>query len=128
MALHSPARVACCQGQAPRLVGWLWRLSAGIARRLRYTLSRFSTTPARAHYTGQAFPFSPRLNRFLQATNPFAPTEWDCGELVEDELEQLSPEEESALWHYAEGARLTQKQQALAEATLAKIRRMLKLE
>ena len=55
---------------------------------------------------------------------------WDLVQLalVRSALEQLTPEEEHALWLYAEGARLTQKQHALAEATLAKVRRMLKLE
>ena len=48
--------------------------------------------------------------------------------LVRSALEQLTPEEEHALWLYAEGARLTKQQHALAEATLAKVRRMLRLE
>jgi hypothetical protein len=36
-------------------------------------------------------------------------------------LQQLTPEEEQALWLYAEGARLTKQQQTLAEATLASV-------
>jgi hypothetical protein len=40
-------------------------------------------------------------------------------------LEQLSPEEERALWLYAEGATLSSKQRTLAETALQKIRRML---
>jgi len=68
-----------------------------------------------------------------RATNPFAPAEWDWWEqvlwrFVEAELEQLSPEEESALWHYAEGIRLTKKQRALAEQAIQKIRQRLHLE
>jgi hypothetical protein len=43
-------------------------------------------------------------------------------------LEQLSPEEERALWLYAEGATLSPKQRTLAETALQKIRRMLGLE
>jgi len=54
--------------------------------------------------------------------------EWVQLALVRMALEQLTPEEEQALWLYAEGARLTKQQQALAEATLAKVRRMLNLE
>jgi len=55
---------------------------------------------------------------------------WDLVQLalVRSALEQLSPEEEQALWLYAEGARLTKQQRTLAEATLAKVRRMLNLE
>ena len=40
-------------------------------------------------------------------------------------LEQLTPEEERALWLYAEGATLSPKQRTLAETALQKIRRML---
>jgi hypothetical protein len=40
-------------------------------------------------------------------------------------LEQLSSEEERALWLYAEGATLSPKQRTLAETALQKIRRML---
>jgi len=43
-------------------------------------------------------------------------------------LEQLSPEEEQALWLLAEDGRLTQKQRALAEQALQKVRRRLNLE
>ena len=55
---------------------------------------------------------------------------WDLVQLalVRSALQQLAPEEEQALWLYAEGARLTKQQRTLAEATLAKVRRMLKLE
>jgi hypothetical protein len=45
--------------------------------------------------------------------------------LVCSALEQLSPEEERALWLYAEGATLAPKQRTLAETALQKIRRML---
>jgi len=48
--------------------------------------------------------------------------------LVRMALEQLTPEEERALWLYAEGATLTPKQRTLAETALQKIRRMLGLE
>ena len=48
--------------------------------------------------------------------------------LVRMALEQLSPEEERAVWLYAEGATLTPKQRTLAETALQKIRRMLGLE
>jgi hypothetical protein len=47
---------------------------------------------------------------------------------VRSALEQLSPEEERAVWLYAEGATLTPKQRTLAETALQKIRRMLGLE
>ena len=43
-------------------------------------------------------------------------------------LEQLTPEEERAVWLYAEGATLSPKQRTLAETALQKIRRMLGLE
>jgi DNA-binding CsgD family transcriptional regulator len=48
--------------------------------------------------------------------------------LVRVALEQLSPEEEQALWLLAEGVRLPQKQRALAEQALQKVRRRLNLE
>ena len=48
--------------------------------------------------------------------------------LVRMALEQLSPEEEQALWLLAEDGRLTQKQRALAEQALQKVRRRLNLE
>jgi hypothetical protein len=54
--------------------------------------------------------------------------EWVQLALVRIALEQLSPEEERALWLYAEGARLTKQQRTHAETALAKVRRMLKLE
>jgi hypothetical protein len=44
---------------------------------------------------------------------------------VRSALEQLSPEEERAVWLYAEGATLSPKQRTLAETALQKIRRML---
>jgi hypothetical protein len=47
---------------------------------------------------------------------------------VRSALEQLSPEEEQALWLLAEDGRLTQKQRALAEQALQKVRRRLNLE
>ena len=48
--------------------------------------------------------------------------------LVRSALEQLTPEEERALWLYAEGATLSPKHRTLAETALQKIRRMLGLE
>jgi len=48
--------------------------------------------------------------------------------LVRMALEQLSPEEERALWLYAEGARLPKRERQLAETAIAKVRRMLGLE
>ena len=48
--------------------------------------------------------------------------------LVRSALEQLTPEEERALWLYAEGATLSPKQRTLAETALQKIRRTLALE
>ena len=48
--------------------------------------------------------------------------------LVRSALEHLTPEEEHALWLYAEGARLTKRQRARAEATIAKIRALLNLD
>jgi len=48
--------------------------------------------------------------------------------LVRSALEQLTPEEERAVWLYAEGATLAPKQRTLAETALQKIRRMLGLE
>jgi hypothetical protein len=55
---------------------------------------------------------------------------WDLVQLalVRSALEQLAPEEERAVWLYAEGATLTPKQHTLAETALQKIRRMLGLE
>jgi hypothetical protein len=47
---------------------------------------------------------------------------------VRSALEQLTPEEERAVWLYAEGATLSPKQRTLAETALQKIRRMLGLE
>ena len=43
-------------------------------------------------------------------------------------LEQLAPEEERAVWLYAEGARLPKRERQLAETAIAKVRRMLNLE
>jgi hypothetical protein len=51
--------------------------------------------------------------------------EWVQLALVRSALEQLSPEEERAVWLYAEGATLSPKQRTLAETALQKIRRML---
>ena len=48
--------------------------------------------------------------------------------LVRMALEQLSPEEERAVWLYAEGARLPKRERQLAETAIAKVRRMLGLE
>jgi len=55
---------------------------------------------------------------------------WDLVQLalVRSALEQLSPEEERALWLYAEGARLPKRERQLAETAIAKVRRMLGLE
>jgi uncharacterized protein YqcC (DUF446 family) len=54
--------------------------------------------------------------------------EWVQIALMRMALEQLSPEEERAVWLYAEGATLSPKQRTLAETVLQKIRRMLGLE
>jgi hypothetical protein len=54
--------------------------------------------------------------------------EWVQLALVRMALEQLSPEEEQALWLLAEGGRLPQKQRALAEQALQKVQRRLNLE
>ena len=63
--LHAlSSSLACCQGQAPRLVG-LQRLPAGFRRLLRYTLSRFSTTPAEATPAR-----CPKLGRHSYYTTP----------------------------------------------------------
>jgi hypothetical protein len=51
--------------------------------------------------------------------------EWVQLALVRMALEQLTPEEERALWLYAEGATLAPKQRTLAETALQKIRRTL---
>jgi hypothetical protein len=48
--------------------------------------------------------------------------------LVRSALEQLAPEEERAVWLYAEGARLPKRERQLAETAIAKVRRMLNLE
>jgi hypothetical protein len=55
---------------------------------------------------------------------------WDLVQLalVRSALEQLAPEEERALWLYAEGARLPKRERQLAETAIAKVRRMLALE
>jgi hypothetical protein len=55
---------------------------------------------------------------------------WDLVQLalVRSALEQLAPEEERALWLYAEGARLPKRERQLAENAIAKVRRMLGLE
>jgi len=55
---------------------------------------------------------------------------WDLllWRLVEAELEHLTPEEEQALWHYAEGVRLNKRKRQLAEQALHKIRQRLNLE
>jgi hypothetical protein len=55
---------------------------------------------------------------------------WDLVQLalVRSALEQLSPEEERAVWLYAEGARLPKQERQLAETAIAKVRRMLALE
>jgi hypothetical protein len=47
---------------------------------------------------------------------------------VRSAMEQLAPEEERALWLYAEGARLPKRERQLAETAIAKVRRMLNLE
>jgi hypothetical protein len=54
--------------------------------------------------------------------------EWVQIALVRMALEQLSPEEERAVWLYAEGARLPKRERQLAETAIAKVRRMLALE
>ena len=54
--------------------------------------------------------------------------EWVQLALVRMALEQLSPEEERAVWLYAEGARLPKRERQLAETAIAKVRRMLALE
>jgi hypothetical protein len=54
--------------------------------------------------------------------------EWVQLALVRMALEQLSPEEERAVWLYAEGARLPKRERQLAETAIAKVRRMLNLE
>ena len=56
-----------------------------------------------------------------------SPDWWQLVQLVcvRMALEQLTPEEERAVWLYAEGATLTPKQRTLAETALQKIRRML---
>jgi len=54
--------------------------------------------------------------------------EWVQLALVRSALEQLTPEEERALWLYAEGARLPKRERQLAETAIAKVRRMLGLE
>jgi hypothetical protein len=51
--------------------------------------------------------------------------EWVQLALVRMALEQLSPEEERAVWLYAEGARLPKRERQLAETAIAKVRRML---
>jgi hypothetical protein len=55
---------------------------------------------------------------------------WDLVQLalVRSALEQLAPEEERAVWLYAEGARLPKRKRQLAETAIAKVRRMLELE
>jgi hypothetical protein len=55
---------------------------------------------------------------------------WDLVQLalVRSALEQLTPEEERAVWLYAEGARLPKRERQLAETAIAKVRRMLALE
>jgi hypothetical protein len=55
---------------------------------------------------------------------------WDLVQLalVRSALEQLAPEEERAVWLYAEGARLPKRERQLAETAIAKVRRMLGLE
>jgi hypothetical protein len=55
---------------------------------------------------------------------------WDLVQLalVRMALEQLAPEEERAVWLYAEGARLPKRERQLAETAIAKVRRMLGLE
>ncbi len=55
---------------------------------------------------------------------------WDLVQLalVRSALEQLAPEEERAVWLYAEGARLPKRERQLAETAIAKVRRMLALE
>jgi len=55
---------------------------------------------------------------------------WDLVQLalVRSALEQLSPEEERAVWLYAEGARLPKRERQLAQTAIAKVWRMLGLE
>jgi hypothetical protein len=55
---------------------------------------------------------------------------WDLVQLalVRSALEQLAPEEERAVWLYAEGARLPKRERQLAETAIAKVRRTLGLE
>jgi hypothetical protein len=59
--------------------------------------------------------------------------EWDWWELllwrfIEAELEHLTPEEERALWQYAEGERIRKRERLLAEQAIQKIRQRLNLE
>jgi|GEM_PF-3471116 len=48
--------------------------------------------------------------------------------VVRSTLQQLSPEEERALWQYADSAKLTPQQRRLAEQAVAKVRQLLNLE
>ena len=59
-----------------------------------------------------------------------SPDWWQLVQLVcvRSALEQLNPEEERAVWLYAEDATLSPKQRTLAEPALQRIRRMLGLE
>ena len=59
-----------------------------------------------------------------------SPDWWQLVQLVcvRMALEQLTPEEERAVWLYAEGARLPKRERQLAETAIAKVRRMLALE
>ena len=63
-------------------------------------------------------------------TSETAPDWWEQVQLalVRSALEHLTPEEERALWEYADGAKLTQQQRRLAENALAKVRQLLNLE
>jgi len=55
---------------------------------------------------------------------------WELVQLVavRSALQHLTPEEERALWEYADGEKQTAQQRRLAEGALAKVRQLLNLE
>jgi hypothetical protein len=55
---------------------------------------------------------------------------WELVQLVavRSALQHLTPEEERALWEYADSEKQTAQQRRLAEGALAKVRQLLNLE
>ena len=105
---------------------------------LQYNLDKYLNTIHKVclRHTGYTYRrVSAMIGEVDDAANPTEdlPDTFDWWEqvqlaLVRSALQQLSPEEEYALWQYADGAKLSPQQRRLAEQAVAKVRQLLNLE